>query len=160
MNNGPDDAAEKHQLLASVALDLKHAARDRARTVTNKASFLAVSAGVLITAALTYAWTLKDWSTALPLIAAVISLGFASYAMRPEPAEETSLEELTDLFFESKAKTVDLQDHLLKSYKAVIRSREDATRKNSKAVRAGYILLLVAGLSLTILFIVDQALKG
>ena len=160
MDDATRDTTEKHRLLVETALDLKHAARERSRAVTTKASFLAISAGVLVTAAVAYNWTLADWSTALPLVAAVSALGFASYAMRPEPAEDTDLEELTKLFFESKAKSADLQDHLLKSYAAVIRSREATSRKNSRAVRGGYTLLLLSGLSLTVLFIIDQALKG
>lgn len=159
------ESAERHteqspeQLAVGIMSELNRVAHDRSKLITTKASFLAVAAGILITAAVTYEWAMGHWTTVIPLITAVAALGCAAFATRPEGALEFDHEELAEKYFGDEANISHLQRHTVDTYRKLIVAREAKSRHNARAVSAGYLFLMISSGSLAVLFIVDYAAR-
>lgn len=105
-----DDYERGFQSISHLTVTAEQNSRERTRNLTQKASFLAISAGVLVSALIARSWHISHWSLVLPLVFATLALLLASYAMKPETLLDINTAPLlSDLEGGKSSKEIDVE---------------------------------------------------
>ncbi|MFK4483293.1 hypothetical protein [Curtobacterium sp. AB7] len=131
----------------------------RAASVSSKASFLAVAAGVIIGASVAQLWTVLPWIGVLALGFACVGLLCATVALRPGRRIGLVAQRLADLYLDSELYAAAIETQLVRQKADVISARESDLIKRARWVAAGSTALLVSVAALTIVF-ATQTLGG
>jgi hypothetical protein len=138
-------------------VDLMRAdAADRARSVDFKASFLAVSAGVIIAAAASSDWHQPLLLALLPMTFSALGLGFAAIALRPGTRPDVTPQILFDRWADSERQAATVEADILKSKVAAFAEREKMIRSRARSTTIGFSFLLAAVLSLVVVFALES----
>ncbi|WP_156496076.1 hypothetical protein [Microbacterium sp. T32] len=127
-------------------------AADRTASVTNKASFLAVSAGVLIAASTAQLWTRLAWFGVAALALACVALACAAVAVRPGKRLGIQARRLVDRFVDSPFPAMQVESLILEDKANSLVQREEDLRGRAFCVWCGFAALAVAAASLTVVF--------
>ena len=127
-------------------------AADRTAGVTNKASFLAVSAGVLIAASTTQLWTTLAWFGVIALALACAALASAAVAMRPGKRLGIQARRLVDRFADSSMNALRIEALIVEDKAATLSQREIDLRSRAVWVWSGFAALAFAAACLTVAF--------
>jgi hypothetical protein len=131
-------------------------ATQREASVNGKASFLAVSAGIIIAASTTNQEQHVKLLALMPLILALLSLVFAALALLPGKRPGTTPEKLVDGWLERDVSPGRLAKKIL------LKKARDATRREADLHRralitsVGFGFLLLAGLATIIFYAVPR----
>lgn len=147
-------------VLRSELVRLESNARERTRNVTTKASFLAVSAGVIISGLLTAELVVELWVKVAAFSLAVLALALASLSMAPDSIRLVSAKEIVDDMLEDPITGAELERRLTLVYLGAIHSRDPVTNRKAQLVSGGYFSLVVASLLLIAAFTADQISRG
>jgi len=131
----------------------------RAASVSNKASFLAVAAGVIIAAAVAQLWTVLPWIGVLALGFACLGLVCATVALRPGRRIGLVAQRLADAYLDSELSASEIELLLVRRKSDVISARESDLVARAQWVASGLSALLVSVAALTIVF-ATQILGG
>lgn len=124
----------------------------RAGGVANKASFLAVSAGVLITAATAQTWnTVPVWGVAA-LVLATVALACAAVALRPGTRPGVEARRLIDRHLHCEHRDSDVEVELVRDKAEVLTAFERDIGGRSVWVWGGFGALALASASLVAVF--------
>lgn len=124
----------------------------RAGGVANKASFLAVSAGVLITAAAAQTWhTVPVWGVAA-LVMATVALAAAAIALRPGTRPGVEARRLIDRHLHCDHRDSDVEVELVRDKAEVLTAYERDIAGRSVWVWGGFGALALASASLVAVF--------
>lgn len=127
-------------------------AAERTASVTNKASFLAVSAGVLVAASTVQLWkTLATFGVAA-LALACVALAAAAVAVRPGRRIGIQARRLVDRFADSTATAMQIEAQIIEDKANVLALREDDLRARAAWVWSGFAALALAAAALTVVF--------
>lgn len=127
-------------------------AADRTASVTNKASFLAVSAGVLITGLTVQLWAELAVLGVVALALACVSLACAAVAVRPGKRRGLEARRLVDRYADSTATVLQMETQIVNDKAAVLAEREGDLRSRAAWVWAGFAALAFAAAALTLVF--------
>jgi hypothetical protein len=125
---------------------------ERTLSVTNKASFLAVAAGVLIAATTSQLWTRFQWFGAAGLVLACLGLLCAAVALRPARRYGILAQRLTDSYIDSTKLAQDIEAILVRTKSDAITRREGDLVARARWVWAGFGALVLSAISLSIVF--------
>ncbi|MGO3394604.1 hypothetical protein [Glutamicibacter arilaitensis] len=127
-------------------------ATDRATSIANKASFLAVSAGVIVAASVAQLWTALPIFGAAALSLAFIALLCASVALRPGKRKGIEARRLVDLNIDSSRSALQLEAQLVQNKADVLAEREPDLQARASWVWKGFASLTLSSGALTIVF--------
>lgn len=127
-------------------------ASERTVSVTNKASFLAVSAGVLVAASTVQLWTRAPWFGVVALALACIALACAAVAVRPGMRLGIQARRLVDRYADSTMSALAVESQIVEDKAVVITQREADLRTRAAWVWIGFAALAVAAASLAVVF--------
>lgn len=130
-------------------------AAERTASVTQKASFLAVSAGVLVAASTVQLWSNTPWFGVIALGLACLALACAAVAVRPGQRLGLSARRIVDRYLDSTLSAADVEAQLVHDKAAAITSREGDLRARATWVWLGFAALALAAASLTIVFAIE-----
>ncbi|NJI58606.1 hypothetical protein HCX50_04090 [Microbacterium oxydans] len=130
-------------------------AADRTASVTNKASFLAVSAGVLVAASTVQLWTEGAWFGVVALILAGVALASASVAVRPGKRVGIQARRLVDRYVDSAMSSLQVEERIVEDKASAIDLRETDLRARATWVWIGFAALALASASLTVVFTIE-----
>ncbi|MGZ0069469.1 hypothetical protein [Microbacterium arborescens] len=156
----PDESATRARFarvrLLNEELDkLTTDAAERTASVTNKASFLAVSAGVLVAASTAQVWeTLAIFGVAA-LALACAALACAAVAVRPGKRAGLQARRLVDRFSDSTATALQIEAQIIEDKASVLALREDDLRARAMWVWCGFATLALAAAALTLVFAME-----
>lgn len=136
---------EEMDLLTS---DLEH----RLESVTNKASFLAVAAGVLIAASGAHLWDRLAGFGVAALALACTGLFCAAVALRPHKREGLIAQRLADHYIDSSLSVTEIEVKLVQQKADVISARELVLAAQARWVWIGFGALVMSAGALTIVF--------
>lgn len=161
------DAKEEHRraLFARVRLindELNHLVADaaeRTASVNNKASFLAVSAGVLVAASTSQLWKHVALLGVVALGLACLALACAAVAVRPGLRSGIEARRLVDRYADSGLNALQVEMQLIEDKASTLSRREVDLRGRAAWVWGGFAALAVAAASLTVVF-AAQVLRG
>lgn len=139
---------DRVRLLSTELDELSVDASQRASSVNNKASFLAVSAGVLVAASTSHLWTALAWLGALALALSCAALLCAAIASRPGRRRGIVAQRLVDRYLDSTLSTLSVEELIVRDKAAVIAGRETDLQHRAKWVWVGSLLLAGAATSL------------
>jgi hypothetical protein len=137
-----------HEDLDKLAAD----ATDRTQSIATKASFLAVSAGVVIAALTAQVWSELVVVGVISMALATVGLLCAAVALRPARRPGTSGRSLADRFLDSTASVQQIEPVLVREKANHLAGREDDLRARSYWVWAGFVALGGAAILLAIVF--------
>lgn len=127
-------------------------AAERTASVTNKASFLAVSAGVLIAASTIQLWSKLAVLGVVALALACLALACAAVAVRPGKRMGIEARRLVDRYVDSTMSAMQMEIQIVGDKAAVLTQREHDLRSRAAWVWSGFAALAFASLALTIVF--------
>lgn len=127
-------------------------ASTRTSGVTNKASFLAVSAGVLITAATTQLWERAPGYGVASLALSCLALACAAVALRPGKRPGIEARRLVDRHFDCDHSVAQVEAEIVRDKETVLTAIEHDIAGRGRWVWAGFGVLAVAALSLATVF--------
>lgn len=127
-------------------------AAERTASVTNKASFLAVSAGVLVAASTVQLWEKLAGFGVAALALSCAALACAAIAVRPGKRVGILARRLVDRFADSNASALQIEAQIVEDKAAVLVLREDDLRARATWVWLGFAALALAAAALTIVF--------
>lgn len=127
----------------------------RTASVSNKASFLAVSGGVLITAGTSQAWATSPGYGVASLALSCLSLGLAAVALRPGKRPGIDARRLIDRHLDCEHFAAQVETELVRDKAAVLAAIEQDIANRSRWVWAGFGVLAAAALSLTAVFSIE-----
>jgi len=127
-------------------------AAERTASVTGKASFLAVSAGVLVAASTTQVWTVAALFGVAALALACVALACAAVAVRPGKRPGIEAQRLVDRYVDSTQTANQIELQLVRDKATVLRDRETDLRARSTWVWVGFGTLAIATAALTLVF--------
>lgn len=130
-------------------------AAERTASVTNKASFLAVSAGVLVAASTVQLWTRAPWFGVVSLALACVALACAAVAVRPGQRLGISARRIVDRYVDSALPAVDVEAQIVEDKASALTSRESDLRARATWVWLGFATLALAAASLTVVFAIE-----
>ena len=125
---------------------------ERAASVSNKASFLAVSAGVLITASTSQLWSELAWFGIVALLLGCAGLVCAAVALRPGRRLGLVAQRLADSYIDTTRSALVIETELVRSKSKAIAHREGDLAARAGWVWAGFALLVLASVSLSAVF--------
>lgn len=134
---------------------LRGDATDRRRSVDARASFLAVAAGIVITASAASQLKTTGWFAVIPLALATIALALAAIASRPERRTELSATRIFDRYLDSEQPPAAIERSVLESKVAAIRQQETALSTRGGLISAGFVVLIASALTLTVIYAVN-----
>jgi hypothetical protein len=124
----------------------------RMGSVTNKASFLAVSAGVLLTAATAQLWqTVPVWGV-ITLVLASLALAAAAVALRPGTRPGIDARRLVDRHLDCDHSAARVEAELVRDKADVLTALERDIGRRGRWVWAGFGVLALAAISLGVVF--------
>lgn len=125
-------------------------AEQREQSVSNKASFLAVTAGVVITATIAQTWCeFAAWGIA-SMVAAFASITLATIALRPGTRPGDTPRTLMKFYLDTDKSERAVRLSILVRKADAARERENALRCRGRIVLAGFIALVFSCLALTV----------
>ncbi|WP_146078899.1 MULTISPECIES: hypothetical protein [unclassified Rathayibacter] len=127
-------------------------AAERTASVIGKASFLAVSAGVLIAASTAQVWTVAATFGVLALALACVSLTCAAVAVRPGKRRGIEAQRLVDRYIDSTQSASQVEQQMVRDKATVLRARETDLRARATWVWVGFAALALAAAALTLVF--------
>lgn len=127
-------------------------ATERTQSISTKASFLAVSAGVIIAALTAQVWTHFVAVGVVSMGLAVVGLLCAAVALRPGRRQGTTGRSLADRYIDSTHSVQQIEPILVREKSNNLTAREDDLRARSYWVWAGFIALGGAAVLLAIIF--------
>lgn len=130
-------------------------AGERTASVSSKASFLAVSAGVLIAASTVQLWTKAPGFGVAALALACIALGCAAVAVRPGKRLGIEARRLVDRYADSNFTALQIEAQIIEDKANVLRQREVDLRARASWVWVGFALLALAAAALAVVFAVE-----
>jgi hypothetical protein len=149
-------SAQRVQMIHDEVNLMRADASDRARSVDSKASFLAVSAGVIIAAAASSQWT-QPWGLAiLPMSFSAIGLVFAAIALRPGTRPDVTPQILFDRWADSEKYPATVEADILKSKVAAFTKRESVIRSRARSTSIGFAFLIAGVFSLALVFALES----
>lgn len=132
-------------------------AEQREQSVNNKASFLAVTAGVLVTAAVTQAWHRFEVFGMLTMLLASSAITLAAFALRPGSRPGDSPKRLLEMYLDSGKTERVIQVDMMKRKADTASERELALRGRARLVNWGFLALVCSCLALTAGVILELA---
>lgn len=130
-------------------------AAERTASVTNKASFLAVSAGVLVAASTAQLWEAIAAFGVAALALSCAALACAAVAVRPGKRTGIQARRLVDRFSNSASSALQIEAQIIEDKASVLSLREDDLRARAVWVWCGFAALALAAASLTVVFAVE-----
>lgn len=130
-------------------------AAERTASVNNKASFLAVSAGVLVAAATVQLWKAAPVFGVIALALACVALACAAVAVRPGKRLGLQARRLVDRFADATVNALQVETQLIEDKANVLTHREADLQARAVWVWAGFGGLAMAAASLTIVFAIE-----
>lgn len=130
-------------------------AAERTASVTNKASFLAVSAGVLVAASTVQLWAKAPTFGVVALALACIALFCAAVAVRPGKRMGIEARRLVDRYADSGMNALQVEMQLIEDKANVLTHREADLRDRAVWVWAGFAALAFAATALTVVFAIE-----
>lgn len=127
-------------------------AAERTASVTNKASFLAVSAGVLVAASTVQLWEKLAVFGVAALALACVALACAAVAVRPGKRMGIQARRLVDRFSDSTMTALQIESLIIEDKANVLALREEDLRARAVWVWCGFAALALAAASLTVVF--------
>ena len=127
-------------------------AAERTTSVNGKASFLAVSAGVLVAASTAQIWTIAATFGVVALALACVALICAAVAVRPGKRPGIEAQRLVDRYIDSSQSGLQIEIQIVRDKSAVLRERESDLRARATWVWIGFAILAVAVAALTLVF--------
>lgn len=127
-------------------------AAERTASVTNKASFLAVSAGVLVAASTAQLWEALAPFGVAALALSCAALACAAVAVRPGKRIGIQARRLVDRFSDSASSALQIEAQGIEDKASVLSLREDDLRARAVWVWCGFAALALAAASLTVVF--------
>ena len=127
-------------------------AAERSGSVTNKASFLAVAAGVLVAASTAQLWTVLGIVGVVSLAIACVALVCAAVALRPGKRIGIQARRLVDRHLDCDHSAAEVERELVADKATVLAAREDDITARSKWVWYGFAALILSTVSLTVMF--------
>ena len=124
----------------------------RAASVSGKASFLAVSAGVVLTAATSQLWANVALVGLISLALSCIALFSAAVALRPGRRLEIQARRLVDRHLDCEHSVAQVEAEIVSDKAAVLAAREDDLRSRAMWVWVGFGALVAAAISLSVVF--------
>lgn len=130
-------------------------AAERTASVTNKSSFLAVSAGVLVAASTAQVWETLAILGVAALALACAALACAAVAVRPGKRAGLQARRLVDRFSDSTATALQIEAQIIEDKASVLALREDDLRARAMWVWCGFAALALAAAALTVVFAME-----
>jgi len=130
-------------------------AAERTASVTNKASFLAVSAGVLVAASTVQLWAKVPTFGVVALALACVALACAAVAVRPGKRMGIEARRLVDRYADSAMNALQVETQLIEDKANVLMYREADLRNRAVWVWVGFAALAFAAVALTVVFAVE-----
>ncbi|MGW9269820.1 hypothetical protein [Microbacterium sp. NPDC055599] len=127
-------------------------AAERTQSMATKASFLAVSAGVIIAAVTAQVWGHLVWFGIVALSLACLALICAAVALRPGRRAGLPARRIADKYINSTSSVEMIAPALAEEKATILAAREDGLRQQAIWVWIGFICLGAASLSLTVVF--------
>lgn len=127
-------------------------ASERTASVTNKASFLAVSAGVLVAASTVQLWKHAPWFGVVALALSCVALACAAVAVRPGTRLGIQARRLVDRYADSTLSALAVEAQLIEDKAVSITQREADLRARAAWVWIGFAALAVAAAALAVVF--------
>jgi hypothetical protein len=127
-------------------------AANRMTSVLSKASFLAVSAGVIVAASTAHTWTSIAITGVLALALASVALICAAVALRPGAHPAIKARRLVDEYLESFSSAGDLENELVQDKAAAIDAIELVIVARARWVSFGFAALILSTVSLAVVF--------
>jgi hypothetical protein len=127
-------------------------ASERAGSVTNKASFLAVAAGVIIAASTAQVWTALGVVGIAALALACVGLICAAIALRPGKRIGIQARRLVDRNLDTTRTAAQIEAGLVEDKAAVLAAREDDIAARATWIWYGFVALIFSTVSLTIVY--------
>jgi hypothetical protein len=127
-------------------------ADQRLTSVSNKASFLAVAAGVVIAAASSQEWSQLRWFGVIALALGCAGLLCAAVALRPGKRRGLKALRLTDKYLDSTRSAKSIEEEILKDKAKAIDQRESGLVARAIWVQVGFGALVLSTISLTVVF--------
>jgi len=127
-------------------------AAERTASVTNKASFLAVSAGVLVAASTVQLWENLPGFGVTALALSCIALACAAVAVRPGKRMGILARRLVDRFADSAMTALQIESQIIEDKANVLLLREEDLRARATWVWIGFAALTLAAAALTVVF--------
>ncbi|WP_412161711.1 hypothetical protein [Curtobacterium flaccumfaciens] len=134
---------------------LRAGASDRRRSVDARASFLAVAAGIVITASASSQWRTAGWFAVIPLALATIALALAAIASRPERRTELSATRISDRYLDSEQSPSVIERSILESKVAAIQQQDTALSVRGNFISVGFVFLIASALTLTTVYAIN-----
>lgn len=127
-------------------------ATTRTGSVTNKASFLAVSAGVLITAATAQLWRAAPGYGVASLALACLAMALAAVALRPGKRPGIEARRLVDRHLDCDHSAAFVEAELVRDKETVLTAIERDIASRGRWVWAGFGALASAAVALAVVF--------
>jgi len=130
-------------------------AEQRTSSVSTKASFLAVSAGVLIAAATAQLWRQVPVFGVATLGLACIALAGAAIALRPGKRIGIQARRLVDRHLDCQHSAAQVEEELVRDKATVLADREKDIADRGRWVWVGFSGVAIAALSLSVVFSIE-----
>lgn len=127
----------------------------RAASVLNKASFLAVTAGVIVAASTAQLWTTAGVIGVCALVLASLAIFCAAAALRPGKRLGLQAQRLVDLYVDSTKSAAVVEAEIVRSKAQVVANHENDLRNRATWVWVGFILLGAGTISLSLVYALE-----
>lgn len=125
---------------------------ERSVSVTSKASFLAVSAGVLVAASTSQIWSTQAWFGIAALVFAGVAVLCAAVALRPARRLGLVAQRLTDRYLDTNKTALAIETEIVQGKSRAITSREADLVTRATWVWCGFGALVLSTASLATVF--------
>lgn len=130
-------------------------AEQRTSSVSSKASFLAVSAGVLIAAATAQLWRQAPVIGVIALGLSCLALACAAIALRPGKRIGIQARRLVDRHIDCQHSAAQVEEELIRDKATVLADRENDIANRGRWVWAGFGGVAIAALALSLVFSIE-----
>ncbi|ROS47939.1 hypothetical protein EDF50_3281 [Frigoribacterium sp. PhB24] len=127
----------------------------RAASVLNKASFLAVTAGVIVAASTAQLWTTAGVIGVCALVLASLAIFCAAAALRPGKRLGLQAQRLVDLYVDSTKSAAVVEAEIVRNKAQVVANHENDLRNRATWVWVGFILLGAGTISLSLVYALE-----
>ena len=127
----------------------------RAASVLNKASFLAVTAGVIVAASTAQLWTSAGVIGVCALVLASLAIFCAAAALRPGKRLGLQAQRLVDLYVDSTKSAQVVEAEIVRSKARVVANHENDLRNRATWVWVGFIMLGAGTISLSLVYALE-----
>lgn len=131
----------------------------RSAKVDNKASFLAVGAGIVVAAQSAIDWELS-WLAVVPsMLLALVALGLAAIALRPQRRTDLSTSALVNMWLDSEQSTLAIEQSILREKARIFDAQEDALRARGRLVSNGFWFFLIGMAALGVEYVTQLSIS-